>query len=199
MKPTQTLPENFVLAWSFDLKHNTRLNIILQVIGLGWLALAGWLLTLCVMWIRPEFGDALMKGISGNLLIGLVLLVVVMIVAVLIHELVHGLFFWFFSRHRPKFGIGLGYAFAAMPDWFFPKQQYLVIGLGPLVVLTVLGLAASAFVPLTWLGALLAGMVINAGGAIGDMYICWRIAFDAPDVWIKDMGDGFQLYRRQVD
>jgi hypothetical protein len=116
-----------------------------------------------------------------------------------IHELVHGLFFWFFARHLPEFGIGTGYAFAAMPDWFFPKQQYLVIGLSPLVLLTGLGLAASVFVPFDWIGALLAGMIINAGGAIGDMYICWRITFDDADVWIKDMGDGFQLYRQRVN
>ena len=199
MKPTQTLPENFVLAWNLDLKHNKRLNIILQAVSLIWMALAGWLLTQCVIWIRPELRDALMNGISGNLLIGLVLLIVVMAVSIVAHELVHGLFFWLFSRHRPKFGIGLGYAFAAMPDWFFPKQQYLMIGLGPLVVLTFLGLAVSAFVPLAWLGVLLAGMAINAGGAIGDMYICWCIALDAPEVWIKDMGDGFQLYRRKLD
>jgi hypothetical protein len=199
MKPTQTLPENFVLAWSFDLKHNTRLNIILQIVGLVWMALAGWLLTLCVTWIRPELKSALTTGIQFDMLSVLGLLIVVMIVAILIHELVHGFFFWLFSRHRPKFGIGMGYAFAAMPDWFFPKQQYLVIGLSPLVALTVLGLAASIFVPFAWLGALLAGMTINAGGAIGDMYICWRIAIDAPEVWINDKGDGFQLYRRKVD
>jgi len=199
MKPTQTLPENFVLAWSFDLKHNKRLNIILQIVGLAWMALAGWLLTLCVAWMRPDLKDAFTTGIKLDMLGVLVLLLVVMIAAIVIHELVHGLFFWLFSRHRPKFGIGFGYAFAAMPDWFFPKQQYLVVGLSPLVALTVLGLAASAFVPLTWLGALLFGMTINAGGAIGDMYICWRIAFDQAEVWINDSGDGFQLYRRKVD
>jgi hypothetical protein len=199
MKPTQTLPENFVLAWSFDLKHNTRINIILQAVGLVWMALAGWLLTLCVAWIRPELKSALTTGIQFDMLSMLGLLIVVMVVAILIHELVHGFLFWLFSRHRPKFGIGMGYAFAAMPDWFFPKQQYLVIGLSPLVVLTVLGLAASVFVPFAWLGVLLAGMTINAGGAIGDMYICWRIAIEAPEVWINDKGDGFQLYRRKVD
>jgi len=198
MKPTQTLPEHFALAWNLDLKHNTRLNIILQVIGLGLMALAGWVLTVCVQWLRPDFNDLFKTGFSGNLLIGLVVLVAVMAVTLVLHELVHGLFFWLFARHRPEFGIGPGYAFAAMPDWFFPKMQYLVIGLSPLVLLTALGLAASMFVPLVWLAGLLAGMTINAGGAIGDIYICLRIAFDVPELWIKDTGDGFQLYRRQT-
>lgn len=198
MKPTQNLPENFALSWNLDLKHNTRLNIILQVIGLAWMVLAGWLLTLWVLWMHPDLKDAFKTGISVNLLSVLVL-VVVTVAVLLLHELVHGLFFWLFARRRPEFGLGPGYAFAAMPDWFFPKQQYLVIGLAPLVLLTGLGLAASAVVPHAWLAALLGGMVINAGGAIGDIYICWRIACDAPEVWIKDMGDGFQLYRRRGD
>jgi hypothetical protein len=190
---------DFSLAWSLYLKHNTRLNIILQIIGLGWMGLAGWLLALIIFWMRPEFNTLFKPDLTENLLIGLALLIVVMLVAILFHELVHGLFFWIFTRRRPEFGLGPGYAFAAMPDWYYPKRQYLVIGLSPLVLLTGLGLAACAFVPQVWLAALLAGMVINAGGAIGDMYVCWRIARDAPEVWIKDSGDGFQLYSRQIN
>ncbi len=199
MKPTQTLPGNFVLAWNLDLKHNTRLNIILQVIGLGWMALAGWLLTLCVRSMRPELGTTLNAGLRGNMLITLGLLILVMAVTILLHEMVHGFFFWLFAQHHPEFGIGTGYAFAAMPDWFFPKRQYLIIGLSPLILLTVLGLTACAFVPLTWLAALLGAMIINAGGAIGDLYICGRIVLDAPELWIKDTGDGFQLYRQRIE
>jgi hypothetical protein len=199
MQPTQTLPEKYVLAWDVNMKRDKRLNIILQVIGLGWMALAGWLLASLLMWMRPDFNEAVRLGISGNILVGLLLILVVMAIAIVFHELVHGLLFWFFARHRPEFGVGPGYAFAAMPDWYFPKGQYLIIGLGPLVGLTLLGMAISAFAPLTWLGLVFAGVVINAGGAIGDLYVCWRIAREADNVWVKDTGDGFQVYRRRVE
>ncbi|MEI7844903.1 MAG: DUF3267 domain-containing protein [Chloroflexota bacterium] len=199
MKSTQNLPENFMLAWNLDLKHNTSLNIILQVIGLGWMVLSGWGLSFCLRIIRPEYDAQLESGIRGNILTGLMAVITIMILAMLLHELVHGLFFWLFSHHKPEFGLGPGYAYAAMPDWFFPKKQYLMIGLAPLIFLTGLGLALSMIVPSGWLLGLLIGMVINAGGAIGDIYICGRIALDASDVWIKDTGDGFQLYRRQKD
>ena len=179
------------------MKRDKRLNIILQIVSLGWMALAGWLLASLLMWMRPDFNEAVRMGIFGNILVGLLLILVVMVVAIISHELVHGLLFWFFARHRPEFGIGHGYAFAAMPDWYFPKQQYLVIGLGPLVGLTLLGMAIMAFAPISWLGLVFAGVVINAGGAIGDIYVCWRIAREAEDVWIKDIGDGFQVYRRR--
>ena len=199
MKPIQTLPADFYLAWSLELKHNTRLNIILQLIGLVWMALAGWLLSLCLLWMRPELADALQGNFTGStMLIGLLILLVLMIAVIILHELVHGLFFWIFTGKRPEFGLGPGYAFAAMPDWFFPKGRYLVIGLSPLLGLTAMGLAACVFAPLPWLGVILAGMIINAGGAIGDMYVCGRILREGPEVWIKDTGDGFQLYRRQA-
>jgi hypothetical protein len=197
MKATQTLPANFVLAWRLDISHNTRLNIILQLTGLVWMVLAGGLLTLCLLWIRPEINTAMKSGFQLDMRTSLIVLIAVMAVTILLHELVHAFFFWFFARRRPEFGVGVGYVFASMPDWFFPKNQYLVIGLSPLLLLTVTGLAACTFAPQVWLVALLAGMVINAGGAIGDMYVCWRIARDAPDVWIKDAGDVFQLYRRE--
>jgi hypothetical protein len=199
MKATQTLPANFVLAWRLDISHNTCLNILLQLVGLAWMALAGALLTLGLLWIRPEINQALKAGFRLDMLTSLIVIIAVMAVTILLHELVHAFFFWFFTRRIPRFGLGAGYAFAAMPDWFFPKNQYLVIGLSPLVLLTVTGLAACAFAPQGWLAALLAGMVINAGGAIGDIVVCWRIARDAPDVWIKDTGDVFQLYRREAN
>jgi hypothetical protein len=198
MNPTQTLPENYVLGWDMNMKRDKRLNIILQAAAIGWMALAGWLLVSIVMWMRPDFKDELRIGMAVNLLT-LLLILLVMVVTIVFHELVHGLLFWFFARHKPEFGIGRGYAFAAMPDWYFPKRQYLVIGLGPLVGLTLLGMAIIAFAPLTWIGLVFAGVVINVGGAIGDVYVCWRIAREAEDVWVKDIGDGFQVYRRRVE
>jgi hypothetical protein len=196
MKPTQNLPANFVLAWVLDLKHNTRLNLILQVVGLVWMGLAAWFLFSFALWLRQDFAKSLADGVSIDLL-GALLVLVVLIVSILLHELVHGLFFWLFSRHRPEFGVGPGYAFAAMPDWFYPKYQYLAIALSPLMVLTALGVLASAFVPMVWLNMLLTGMIINAGGAIGDMYVAWRIALEPEQIWVKDTGDGFQVYRQQ--
>lgn len=199
MKPTQTLPKNFIQAWNLELKHHLRLNMILQIVGLGWMALSGWLLVLSVNVIRPDLQLSYDYYFGNNPLLGLGLVVAVMVVAIVLHELVHGLFFQVFSGHRPEYGIGTGYAFAAMPDWYFPKKQYLVIGLSPLVLLTVLGLLLCLAVPTNWLAPLVIGMIINAGGAIGDMYICWRIGMDESDILVKDTGDGFQLYRRRLE
>jgi hypothetical protein len=198
MKPTRSLPDHYTLVWELDIKNGTRLNIILQIAGLGWMLLAGALLTGGVNWIRPDLGHAiaLAEGFPALAILGLLL--VNMIITISLHELVHGLFFWLFSKHPVHFGVGPGYAFAGMPGWFFPRGQYLLIGLAPLVLLSGLGLAACAIVPLSWLAAVLTGMIINAGGAIGDMYVCLRISREGPQALIKDTGDGFQVYRPQA-
>jgi len=197
MKPTQTLPPKYTLAWTVDIKHNLRLNIILNVLGLAWMGLAGLLLTGSVQRLRDDFSISFqMGGSMGNLLITSGLILAAVLAILVVHELVHGLFFWIFSGHKPEFGFGPGYAYAAMPDWFYPKWQYLVVGLSPLVLITAVGLGASVLIPLEWLWVVLIAIIFNAGGAIGDMYVCLRLAREHKKVLIKDTGDGFQLYRQ---
>lgn len=195
MNPTKNLPETHALAWAVDMKKDRRLHWILQVVGLIWFFLAGFILLKIVAALRPDFIlEGKFNSVVDVLLWGLAALLIIF-VTVTIHELVHGLFFWLFSKSRPQFGMGPGYAYAAAPDWFFPKGQYIVIGLAPLVVLTIVGLIAIAIAPLAWLPTLFLAIIFNAGGAIGDIYVCTRIGFEAPNVWVKDTGDGFEVYR----
>jgi|SRR5687768_6765575 len=193
MKPTKTLPENYSLAWAVDMKKDTRLNWTLQIVGMFWFLIAGWLLWKIVTFLRPDYVPESHFS-SSFLLLGTILLVI--LVTLILHELVHGLFFWVFTGEKPQFGIGPGYAYAAAPDWYFPKGKYLVVGLSPLVVLTVFGLAVIPFVPAAWVGILFLAIAFNAGGAVGDLYVCIRIGIEASDVRIKDKGDGFEIYRQ---
>lgn len=195
MNPTKTLPPTHSLAWAVDMKKDRRLHWWLQVAGLAWFFVAAFLVLQAVSVLRPGFAltvdyqtvwDVLLAGLGAILII---------FVTVTLHELVHGLFFWLFSKSRPQFGLGPGYAYAAAPDWYFPKGQYLVIGLAPLVLLTVLGLLAIVIVPLAWVPVLFLAIIFNAGGAIGDMYVCMRIGAEASNIWVKDTGDGFEVYR----
>ncbi len=193
MNPTKTLPETYTLAWSLNMKKDRRLNWALQVVGLFWFFIAGFLLLKIVAVLRPDFQLLGLLDVRGILLwAGEVLLII--FVTVTIHELVHGVFFWLFTKARPQFGIGPGYAYAAAPDWYFPKRKYLVIGLAPLVVLTVFGLIAIMLAPMVWTHVLFMAVAFNAGGAISDMYVCTRIGFKSPNILVKDTGDGFEIY-----
>ncbi len=194
MNPTQTLPQTHSLAWEVNLKRSTRLNIFLQVVGMFWVGLVALFLWWAFSILRPQGSLALAFSGDGFAFLGQFLLA--MVVSISLHELVHGAFFWWFAKHPPKFGVGPGYAYAAMPGWYFPKRQYLVVGLAPLMILTALGLMFVPFLPGWLVVPFFWGMVLNAGGAIGDIYICLRIGREADDIWVKDLGDGFEVYRR---
>lgn len=192
MNPTQTLPETHSLAWEVSLKKNMGLNILLQVAGVFWVGIVALFLWWAFQSLRPDLRE---MRLSGEIFTTLGWLLLALVISISLHELAHGAFFWWFAKHPPKFGIGPGYAYAAMPGWYFPKRQYLVIGLAPLVGLTALGLALVPFLPVWLLAPFFVGMALNAGGAIGDIYICIRIAREAEDVWVKDLGDGMEVYR----
>lgn len=193
MKPIQTLPENYALAWEVDLRRDKNLNIVLQVIGTLWTLLLGYGLLEAFAWLGRPIDLGLWFAKASLPTIGMFLLD--MLITITIHELVHGLWFWVFAQHRPVFGYGPGYAYAAMPAWYFPKGQYLVIGLAPLVMLTVFGLLAALLAPEWLLVPLFWGLVINAGGAIGDVYVTMRIVREADNIWVRDRGDGFEVFR----
>ena len=200
MNPTKTIPATYSLAWQVDMKKDTRLNWILQIVGTVWFFIAAWALWQVVAVLRPEYFSMEFKTESvWDILLLLVIVVLVIFVTLTVHELVHGLSFWLFTRARPVFGLGAGYAYAAAPDWFFPKSAYLVVGLSPLVILTLVGLAVIPIIPVAWVGSVFLAVVFNAGGAIGDLYICLRIAKEARDILVRDSGDIFEIYRVRVE
>jgi len=80
-----------------------------------------------------------------------VLAILLALVAVLLlHELVHGAFFWLITRSRPRFGLQITYAYAAAPDCYIPRNPYLVVGLSPLVLITLAGIVMLPLIPLRW-------------------------------------------------
>ncbi len=79
--------------------------------------------------------------------VNVVTLLVASGLVIFVHELVHGLFSGYISRDRPKFGFRGSYAYAAAPNWYIPRGPFVVIGLAPLVVITLAGLAAVMVFP----------------------------------------------------
>jgi hypothetical protein len=112
-----------------------------------------------------------------------------------LHELVHGAFFWLFTHQRPHFGFKGAYAYAAAPDWYIPRRQYMLVGISPLVVLSLLGVLLLPVLPagalLPWLVAL-AG---NAAGAVGDALIVGWLLFQPDSVLVQDHGDAVTVYK----
>jgi hypothetical protein len=112
------------------------------------------------------------------------------------HELVHGLAMRLYGG-RPRYGVGLvyfvfPYAYATAEDRF-TRNQFLVITLAPLVVLTLLGTPVMVALELPWLAVPLAA---NVGGAVGDVWMALTMLGYPSTVTVLDTRTGLSVYGR---
>ncbi len=200
MNPTRTLPTDYRPIGTFDLAKDFRLLVWMNVLGLGIYILSGVVFYQILHWLRPgEALPALAAGLAGlqdipRTIVGIVILYAAVI---LLHEGLHGAFFWIFTHQRPVFAFKGAYAYAAAPDWFLPRAMYFITAVAPLVGISLLGVAALAVAPPAWFLPLLAALVINAGGAAGDVWVAGWLLRQPPACYANDRGDAITLFMRQ--
>ena len=132
---------------------------------------------------------------------GIVLWVVLNIVAYLVvlplHEGIHGLAFSFWGG-KPYFGTKLPFAlYCGAKNQLFRRNQYLVVGLAPLVVITVAGIIFTLLYPGLAAYTLL-GSVGNFSGAAGDVWVAQRILRQPTDVLVEDTEAGYRVWEISV-
>ncbi len=197
MQPIKSLPEYYQSIGTFDLSTNFRALVWLNVLGLGIFILSGFLFIEILYWLRPQDG-AVGLVTSLNELPGIVQVVIVLVILyvgmILLHEALHGLFFWLFTRQRPVFAFKGAYAYAAVPDWYLPRNLYFVTAVAPLVGISLLGVAAFAFAPAAWFLPVLVVLVANAGGAAGDLWVAGWLLRQPASCYAQDKGDSVTLY-----
>jgi hypothetical protein len=108
--------------------------------------------------------------------------------------MVHGIFFWIFTHERPKFAFKGIYAYAAAPGWFLPRDQYVVVGLSPLIVISLLSIFLSPIVSQNIIPYLFFIAIFNAAGALGDMVVVYWVLRQANTPLIQDQGDKFLAF-----
>ena len=144
MKPVNVLDPNYLPIGALD-ANNGKVALVLNLIGLVLLFIFGWIFTKTAGAIRPEINEASLLLLLRDL--GVLALILVVAGVLILHELIHGIFFWLFTHERPKFGIHLYYAYAAAPGWYLPRNRFIVVGLAPLITITVSGLFLLPYVP----------------------------------------------------
>lgn len=172
-----------------DLSKDTRWYWLLQFLALVMFGVFGTLFVALARFLRADI--PLTGALTLETVGGVILALVVMVLA---HEAAHGLFFWHFTHARPKFGLGLTYAYAGAPDWYIPRNQYLVVGLAPLVLITGVGGLLLLIVPPAWLWLLVAVLTFNASGAVGDLMMVGWCLLQAPEILVQDTGMSILLY-----
>jgi hypothetical protein len=200
MQALKELPSGYDLHATLDLAENRLAAIGVNVLGVGFLLLFGWLALSFSSAVRADIGYATLVTFAwlqrAGLLVAILIVVAIEFVMVLLHEAVHGAFFWIFTHQRPVFGLKLPYAaYAAAPDWFLPRNQHLAVGLGPFVLITVAGMMLLPIIPASAVLALLLIVVSNAAGAAGDfVMIVWLLRHPSESL-VRDTGSAVSVYR----
>ncbi len=153
--------------------------LILALIGLTlwWLAV--------VRWRGPH------PGADFPLLLGALMAIAVLV----LHECVHAVVVALVG-HKPKFGAKLdkGVLYVTTDQGLFRRGEFIAVALAPLVVLSLAALALIYALPDPvgyWVGI---AALVNAGGAIGDLWMT-RAALRYPrEVLVKDEADGIRIY-----
>lgn len=197
------LPEGYVERASIDLKKDYKFLLWMQLWGLLALVVSivgFWQLVVRTrpgsaeaFWIlrtQPEGGFSF--SIPAPVFLGLLLSTVLVVI---LHEAVHGLFFWLFTRRKPRFGFKIYYAYAASPPGvYLTRRAYFVVGASPLILLSLAGALLLPLVPLWALPTLYFFLVGNASGSIGDiMVLIWLLRLPAASL-VEDHGDAMIAY-----
>jgi hypothetical protein len=192
--PISILPDNYVeakhlvateqrtLLW---LNLASLVPLVLALLFMGWWGAV-------VRQLRGPYNTAFSESLSW-----LIAVVIVVIVTFGGHELAHGLAIrW--AGHKPRFGMKLhkGVLYATADGALFPRNQFIVIALAPLVLITLIGMILMVFVPDSigyYVGLI---VVLNAAGAIGDMWMTAVVLRYPPDALVRDEADSIRIFTR---
>jgi hypothetical protein len=204
MRASRTAPAGYAPAGSVVLDGNPRLKWWLTVASLLLLVVGWYLFAAVATALRPELSGLSLTFASptGALLLLVAVVAVLLLVTVLVlvvHEAVHGLLFWVYTRARPQFGFKGWYAYASAPGWYLSRNRFLVVGLGPVVVLSSVGLALVLVLPPAAATAVLFGMALNIAGSVGDGYLCARLLALPASAVVEDRPDGIAWHTGPPD
>ncbi len=126
----------------------------------------------------------------------IILLLSMVFLTLLLHELVHAAFFKLLGpKHiRVIFGFSHGFAFAGAPNAWLPRGRYLVVGMGPALVISAACLLGMYLLPAQAAPLVYTTALINASGSVGDYYISYRILRSPPGTLVRDTGVEFIGY-----
>ncbi len=114
-----------------------------------------------------------------------------------LHELVHGLAFAFWGG-KPYFGTKLPLAlYCGARNQLFRRNQYLVVGLAPLVFITLAGMIFTLVAPGLASYALFA-FVGNISGSASDVWTAARILRQPASVLVEDTDAGYRTWEVSV-
>jgi len=136
---------------------------------------------------------------EGNFRLGLVeisLAIAGILITSILHELTHGLVMQMFGA-SPKYGIiwkGL-MLYATSSGYAYRRNNYVVIALAPFILISSLVILGMWILQGTaWVVLLAICGVVNASGAVGDMWITMIVLRYAAIAYVMDERDGIGVF-----
>jgi hypothetical protein len=170
-----------------QLRPLALLSLLLLVIGaifFGFLNYAAYTL--------QTHSTPVIRG-GWSLLLWIVINVVGYILILPLHELIHAAAFTLWGG-KPYFGTKLPYAlYCGAKHQLFHRDQYLVVGLAPLVVITLAGIIFTLLSPVLASYTIFA-TVGNISGAAGDVWVVRRLLRLPPSILVEDTEAGYRAW-----
>jgi hypothetical protein len=147
-------------------------KIMLQIASLGLLVV----LVPPLIWLTWSIQRLPGEGVVIIRPLDLVLLLVAAPLTIVVHELIHGLAFRAFG-YRVTYGVAwhLGAAYAGAFGQFQRRRHMFFVALAPLLVLTIVCLPLLAAATRAVVIVAFMVLVLNTGGAVGDLYLVGRL------------------------
>ncbi len=119
------------------------------------------------------------------------------IIVMFLHEGIHALAFLFWGG-KPYFGAKLPVAlYCGAKNQLFRRNQYLVVGLAPLVVISLAAIIFTLVSPALASYTLFAS-IGNFSGAAGDVWSVWKIRGHPAKVLVEDTESGYRVWEITV-
>jgi hypothetical protein len=186
------LPENYQEVLSWKVTGKPMRVIALNIIGVLLFIIFGMIFSSVAISVGSMPSE-------GNFRFGLGemgLAVAGIVVTFVLHELTHGLTMQIFGA-SPKYGIiwkGL-MLYATSPGYAYRRNNYVVISLAPFVFISVLVILGMWILQGTaWVVLLAVCGVVNASGAVGDMWITMIVLRYAATAYVIDERDGIRVF-----
>ena len=134
-----------------------------------------------------------------NRALDLLVLAALTLVIVPPHEWLHGLAIRYYGG-RPRYGVGVAYFVLpygyATTDHRFTRDQFVVVSMTPLIVLSLIGVILLLVSGSAWLVVPLAA---NAGGAVGDLWMALTVLGYPKHIRVEDRATGLRILGRPGD
>ena len=118
-----------------------------------------------------------------------------------LHELIHGAVMSKYGG-KPRYGAGIAHYilpyFYATTKTIFTRNQFIVIAIAPLVVISLVSIGIMAAFPSIahWM---LIPFVLNGSGAVGDMWVVRNVLRCPKHVFLEDQKSGLIIYGKETD